>query len=239
MFVGFRRNLEITDLQERVAAVRQERVRAAVARGLTVQDSFLTGSYRRRTMIGPLRADVDIVTVLDRIYRRRGPRAVLDLVKSTLQEEYPSSRVSRNGQAVTIRFSDFTVDVVPAFVPWWDSNSQFLIAVLLPMLPALLDATDLCQAHWRAAAERTELEHALDGQLDQAAHGNFPQPENLRVLQDEINRQRLVQPPVPDWYYRLRRISSQSSMQVRRRQTLPLRNVPLPCWVSDPPVIPV
>jgi len=39
---------------------------------------------------------------------------------------------------------------------------QFLIAVLLPMLPALLDATDLGQAHWRAANERPELEAALD-----------------------------------------------------------------------------
>jgi SMODS-associating 4TM effector domain len=58
------------------------------------------------------------------------------------------------------------------------------------MLPALLDATDLCQAHWRAAAERSELEAALDEQLDQAAHGHRPSTQDLRVLQNEINRQR-------------------------------------------------
>jgi len=40
---------------------------------------------------------------------------------------------------------------------------QFLIAVLLPMLSALLDATDLCQAHWRAAGECSELEAAARG----------------------------------------------------------------------------
>jgi hypothetical protein len=90
---------------------------------------------------------------------------------------------------------------------------QFLIAVLLPMLPALLDATDLCQAHWRAAAERSELEAALDQRLDAAAQGRVPAPEDLRTLQDEINRQRLTQPPVPDWYYRLRRTSYETSMR--------------------------
>lgn len=123
-FADFRGNLEITGLQESLVAARQAKVRAAVARDLTVHDSFLTGSYRRRTLIAPMRdADVDIMVVLDRTYRRRGPRAVLDLVNGTLRETYPSSKVSRNGQAVTISFSDFTVDVVPAFTSWWDSDS--------------------------------------------------------------------------------------------------------------------
>jgi hypothetical protein len=61
------------------------------------------------------------VVVLDRDYKQRGPRAVLDLVKKALLVEYPKTpEISRNGQAVTITFSDFVVDVVPAFVrPWW------------------------------------------------------------------------------------------------------------------------
>jgi hypothetical protein len=91
--------------------------------------------------------------------------------------------------------------------------SEFLIAVLLPMLPALLDATDLYQAHWRAGSERAGLEDQLDHRLDLAAHGCPPTPEDLRALQDEINRQRLTQPPVPDWYYRLRRTSYEISMR--------------------------
>jgi hypothetical protein len=93
------------------------------------------------------------------------------------------------------------------------SVGEFLIAVLLPMLPALLDATDLSQAHWRAAAERSGLEAALDQHLDAAAQGRVPAPEDLRTLQDEICRQRLTQPPVPDWYYRLRRASYETSMR--------------------------
>jgi hypothetical protein len=40
----------------------------------------------------------------------------------------------------------------------------------------------------------------------------LPAPEDLRALQDEINRQRLAQPPVPDLYYRIRRASYEASM---------------------------
>jgi Second Messenger Oligonucleotide or Dinucleotide Synthetase domain len=123
-FACFRRSLELTGLQESLVADRQAKVRAAAEGRLAVSASFLTGSYRRHTLITPLReADVDIMIVLDRDYRRRGARAVLELVKSALHETYPSSRISRNGQAVTITFADFTVDVVPAFATrWWEDD---------------------------------------------------------------------------------------------------------------------
>jgi len=122
-FEELRSRLELTGLQEKTVATRQSNVRDAVARQLTVVDEFLTGSYRRHTMIGPLNgADVDIVVVLDRNYKDRGARAVLELVKQALLDEYKKgTKISRNGQAVTITFTDFVVDVVPAFVrPWWN-----------------------------------------------------------------------------------------------------------------------
>jgi hypothetical protein len=81
-------------------------------------------------MIGPLKqADVDVVVVLDRKYRDRGPRAVLELVRKALLVEYTRTpAISRNGQAVTITFTDFVVDVVPAFVrPWWTWNEGWEI----------------------------------------------------------------------------------------------------------------
>ena len=41
---------------------------------------------------------------------------MLDLVKRTLRKKYTKTLgISRNGQAVTIRFDDFMVDLVPAF----------------------------------------------------------------------------------------------------------------------------
>jgi SMODS domain-containing protein len=121
-FGRFRGNLELTGLQESAVSDRQRDIRGVMAGALPVVDAFLTGSYRRQTLVAPLStADVDVVVVLDGSLRRRGPRGVLDVAKGALSESYRTSKVSRNGQAITITFSDFVVDVVPAFaVPWWD-----------------------------------------------------------------------------------------------------------------------
>ncbi len=118
-FLQFKSNLEITGLQQQTVSTRQQSVRDAVAADLTVLDSFLTGSYRRSTMIAPLKdADIDIFVVLDASYFKQDGQAwLLDKVKTTLQKKYPiTPKISRNGQAVTIKFTDFTVDVVPTFM---------------------------------------------------------------------------------------------------------------------------
>lgn len=117
-FRGLRSNLEITSLQQSTVSTRQQRVREAVERRLTVTDSFVTGSYKRHTMIAPLKqADVDVFVVLNSsYYSQNGQASLLDRVRKTLLETYPSTpKISRNGQAVTITFTDFVVDVVPAF----------------------------------------------------------------------------------------------------------------------------
>lgn len=114
----FASRLEITDLQQSTVSVRQQAVRAAVERRLHVLESFLTGSYRRHTMIGPLTAaDVDLFCILDAGYHHpAGQAALLDMVRRALRETYSKTpRISPNGQAVTIRFTDFVVEVVPAF----------------------------------------------------------------------------------------------------------------------------
>lgn len=123
-FERLRKNLEITSLQETVVSTRQQNVRKAMADHLAVVDSFLTGSYKRNTMIAPLKeADVDIFVLLDAKYfhhynhgQNGGQAGLLDLVKRKLKLTYTSTPdISRSGQAVSIRFTDFVVDVVPAF----------------------------------------------------------------------------------------------------------------------------
>lgn len=117
-FARLKSNLEITSLQQRTVSARQSNVRDAVARRLTVKESFVTGSYSRHTMIAPLsEADIDIFVVLDpSYYTADGYAALLDRLRGVLLETYTKSpRISRNGQAVTITFTDFVVDVVPAF----------------------------------------------------------------------------------------------------------------------------
>lgn len=116
-FRGLSRNLEITDLQEDTVSVRQQNVREAMEDGLLVLDTFLAGSYRRSTMIAPLKeADVDIFVVLDpKYYQEHDQASLLDTAKSVLRKRYKTPDISRNGQAVTITFTDFRVDVIPGF----------------------------------------------------------------------------------------------------------------------------
>lgn len=116
-FEEMRSNLEITDLQEETVSTRQTNVRTVVEAGLDALDSFLTGSYKRNTMIAPLKeADVGIFFVLDsKYYESAGQASLLDRVKNVLKKSYKTPDISRNGQAVTITFTDFKVDVVPGF----------------------------------------------------------------------------------------------------------------------------
>lgn len=117
-FRQLRTNLEITDLQESTVATRQKNVRSALADDFEILEDFLTGSYRRSTLIAPLRtADVDIFVALSsKHFQQGGQLALLQGVKRALKKTYPSTPdISPNGQAVTITFTDFKVDVVPGF----------------------------------------------------------------------------------------------------------------------------
>lgn len=117
-FQKLKGNLEITGLQKSTVSTRQQSVREVLEADFTLVDSFLTGSYSRSTMIAPLgEADVDIFVVLSSTYyESNGQASILDKVRRTLLKTYTKTpKISRNGQAVTITFTDFLVDVVPAF----------------------------------------------------------------------------------------------------------------------------
>jgi len=123
-FLQFKRNLEITEPQSSVVSTRQDSVKSVIEAGMDVLDSFLTGSYKRHTMIAPLQeADIDIFVVLDSKYfyhydkgQNGGQAGLLDLLRRTLLRTYSKTpHIARDGQAVTIHFNDFLVDVIPAF----------------------------------------------------------------------------------------------------------------------------
>jgi len=117
-FEKVRSNLQITGLREATVSTRQKNARANVAKEMEVLDDFLTGSYKRDTMVAPLKeADVDVFIVLNpKYFTQDGHAALLDQVKRALKKSYTEATdISRNGQAVTIKFSDFALDVVPGF----------------------------------------------------------------------------------------------------------------------------
>jgi hypothetical protein len=127
-FREFQANLNITEPQSSTVSTRQQNVRDAVAGEMTVLDDFLTGSYRRHTLIAPLgEADIDVFIVLDsKYYESGGQVSLLDRVRRVLLKTYPKTpRISRNGQAVTIIFDDFRVDVVAGF---YGDSGRYLIA---------------------------------------------------------------------------------------------------------------
>ncbi len=80
-------------------------------------NSFVIGSYARNTTITPLTSvDVDIVFVLAKEeYSPSKHTYLLDKFRNKIKESYPKTKVSRNGQAVTISFTEYTIDAVPAF----------------------------------------------------------------------------------------------------------------------------
>ena len=122
-FLKLKENVEITGLQSSTVSTRQANVREVVEAELEVLDSFLTGSYARATMIAPLsEADIDVFVILKSDYyhnyngQNGGQAGLLDLVKKALRKTYTRTPdIGRNGQAVTIRFDDFLIDVVPGF----------------------------------------------------------------------------------------------------------------------------
>lgn len=117
-FSVLKSNLEITSLQKSTVSTRQTNVRIAVGKGFNVLDSFLAGSYPRATMLSPLsKSDIDIFVILNSEYfHTYSPSKLLDKLRSVLKTTYPKTpKISRNGQAVTITFTDFKVDVVPCF----------------------------------------------------------------------------------------------------------------------------
>ncbi len=120
--------LTISDLQTSTISTRQSNVRDAVRSEFKTLDDFLTGSYARSTMIAPLAdADIDIFFVLDpAYYKKYSATALLDRTRTVLLRTYTKTpAISRSGQAVTITFSDFKVDVVMGY---YRAEGGYLIA---------------------------------------------------------------------------------------------------------------
>lgn len=117
-FDQLKSNLNITDIQQQLVSQRQQAIRAALERQFVVRETFLMGSYRRSTLTAPLAtADVDIFVVLDhKHFAPAGQAALLERLREALRNTYATSKIKPDGQAVTITFTEFMVDVVPGFL---------------------------------------------------------------------------------------------------------------------------
>jgi Second Messenger Oligonucleotide or Dinucleotide Synthetase domain len=123
-FHEFATNLEITNRQENVVSERRRTVVDALAAKLSLESerSKLIGSYDRHTLTRYLaEGDVDVLVVLSyndaqkQWHNAAGTEAVLDRFRAILAAAYPSTVIRRDRNCITMRFSDFRLDVVPAF----------------------------------------------------------------------------------------------------------------------------
>lgn len=113
--------LEITATEQKTAARRHNDIRAAVQERWSLEDDFLTGSYRRDTKTKRLK-DVDIFVVVDRngeqsSLRQEHPSRILGELKAVLDTKFDDVEI--DGFACVVRFGPedevASFDVVPAF----------------------------------------------------------------------------------------------------------------------------
>jgi hypothetical protein len=104
-------------LGNRSSLVAGDRCQRSTIRDDTRRTSFIQSTGLRMGLWPRVRdADIDVfVVVHPQYFAQNGQSELLDRVKRVITKTYPDSKISRAGQAVTVRFSDFHVDVVPGF----------------------------------------------------------------------------------------------------------------------------
>lgn len=113
-FEKFRENIELTQGQKDKIISSHTHLRQRNLQPLHyVKESFLTGSYKRNTMIRPL-SDVDAFVVINKNYNETTPNAVLAQLKRDLNSSYPNSVIRQDKPCVTLDFAHCKIELIPA-----------------------------------------------------------------------------------------------------------------------------
>lgn len=123
-FKDYASNLEITDRQESLVATTQKNVVDAIGNEISLHPdskSQLIGSYDRNTLTRYLsEGDVDVMVVMhhgdnENWNTPSGTIACLNKFREILDGAYPDTTKRRDENCITVQFSAFRLDVVPAF----------------------------------------------------------------------------------------------------------------------------
>jgi hypothetical protein len=123
-FKQFATNLNITDRQETVVSNCRKNVVEKIGNKISLhpdQSSKLIGSYDRDTIIRYLKdGDVDVMMVLHYGNNKDwdtddGAAKALNRFKEILKDAYPDTECNVDRNCVTMKLSQFRLDVVPAF----------------------------------------------------------------------------------------------------------------------------
>ena len=113
-FEQFRQNIELTENQrEKIISTHTHLRENNLIQLSYVTNSFLTGSYKKRTMIKPPN-DVDIFVLIDYSQYEITPNAVLKKLKRDLSSAYPNSSVRQDKPCVVLDFLHCKFELTPA-----------------------------------------------------------------------------------------------------------------------------
>jgi len=119
-FDEFKSKLEITEREEDDAITKHTYIREKIQKKISTEDVFLTGSYKRRTKIRPLK-DVDMFVVYAEEFRDTylsNPKKIISELRVLLMEIYGDhfkDKVKEQYHSVNIDFATIGFDVIPAF----------------------------------------------------------------------------------------------------------------------------
>ncbi len=123
-FGEFASNLEITDRQEKSVSDCRANMEKVLKEKLTLhpsEDPKVTGSWDRNTLTRYLfEGDVDVMVILHYGENKgwdnpEGTIKCLDRFKAILDDAYPDTDKRRDENCISMQFSEFRLDVVPAF----------------------------------------------------------------------------------------------------------------------------
>lgn len=196
---AFISSLELTDRQYEEANQQRQVVTGHLLRGLSVKDTFISGSFGRSTAIRPLH-DIDLFINLNRPahddLRQGGPDVCLKKFREVLADAYPNKELPTiQGRSVNIQFSGTGIgfDVVPAFQD--------------PGNPEVYEIPDRNVSGWIRSNPRLHKDHSIAAN-DRAGkkakplvkalkHWNFRQPgkKPLRSFHLELMVYEVLQSP--------------------------------------------
>ena len=129
-FDKFRQKIELTDNQRDKIKTSHKYLREKILQPLDyVSHTFLTGSYKKKTLINPAN-DIDVFVVLSGYSNYDiKPNTILDKLKKDLNIIYPKTPVKQDKPCIVIEFNHVTFELTPAIEVknYWGGDNEFYI----------------------------------------------------------------------------------------------------------------
>jgi len=129
-FEKFRQKIELTPNQRNKIKTSHKHLREKILQPLDyVSHTFLTGSYKKKTLINPAN-DIDVFVVLSGYTQYDiKPNTILDKLKKDLNITYPKTPVKQDKPCIIINFEHVTFELTPAIEikNYWGGDSEFYI----------------------------------------------------------------------------------------------------------------